>query len=63
MTGDTKTAMKNIPTSIIDKVKAYDQKSDLARVTGIDVATSKLCSTSARKLEWAMGPWPTSISA
>ncbi|AGB28900.1 hypothetical protein Prede_1594 [Prevotella dentalis DSM 3688] len=36
MTGDTKTAMKNIPTSIIDKVKSYDQKSDLARVTGID---------------------------
>jgi hypothetical protein len=36
MTGDTKTAMKNIPTSIIDKVKSYDEKSDLARVTGID---------------------------
>ncbi|MBM6993899.1 MAG: TonB-dependent receptor [Prevotella sp.] len=36
MTSDTKTAMKNIPTSIISKVKAYDQKSDLARVTGID---------------------------
>lgn len=36
MTGDTQTALKNIPTSIIDKVKAYDQKSDLARVTGID---------------------------
>ncbi len=36
MTGDTKTAMKNIPTSIVDKVKAYDQKSDLSRVTGID---------------------------
>lgn len=36
MTGDTKTAMKNIPTSIIAKVKAYDQKSDLSRVTGID---------------------------
>lgn len=36
MTGDTKTAMKNIPTDIINKVKAYDQKSDLARVTGID---------------------------
>ena len=35
-TGDTKTAMKNIPTSMIDKVKAYDQKSDLAKVTGID---------------------------
>ncbi len=36
MTGDTKTAMKNIPTSIIDKVKAYDEKSDLAKITGID---------------------------
>lgn len=36
MTGDTKTAMKNIPTSIINKIKAYDQKSDLSRVTGID---------------------------
>lgn len=36
MTGDTKTALKNIPTSIIEKIKSYDQKSDLARVTGID---------------------------
>ena len=36
MTGDTKTALKNLPTSIIEKVKAYDQQSDLARVTGID---------------------------
>lgn len=36
MTGDTKTALKNLPTSIIDKIKAYDEKSDLAKVTGID---------------------------
>ena len=36
MTGDTKTAMKNLPTSIVDRVRAYDQKSDLARVSGID---------------------------
>ena len=36
MVGDTKTAMKNLPTSIIDKIKAYDEKSDLAKVTGID---------------------------
>ena len=36
MTGDTKTAMKNLPTSIVERVKAYDQKSDLARVSGID---------------------------
>lgn len=36
MTGDTKTAMKNLPTSIIDKIKTYDEKSDMAKVTGID---------------------------
>ena len=36
MTGDTKTALKNLPTSIIDKIKTYEQKSDLARVTGIE---------------------------
>ena len=27
MTGDTKTAMKNLPTNIIDRIKAYDQQS------------------------------------
>lgn len=36
MTGDTQTAMKNLPTSIIDKIKTYDQKSDQARITGIE---------------------------
>lgn len=36
MTGDTQTAMKNLPTSIVDKVKTYNKKSDLAKVTGID---------------------------
>lgn len=36
MAGDTKTALKNLPTSIIERVKSYDQKSDLARVSGID---------------------------
>ena len=36
MVGDTKTAMKNLPTSIVQTIKAYDQKSDLSRVTGID---------------------------
>lgn len=36
MTGDTKTALKNLPTSIVNKIKAYDEKSDLSRVTGID---------------------------
>ena len=36
MTGDTKTAMKNLPTNIIDRIRAYDQQSDLARVSGIE---------------------------
>lgn len=36
LSGDTKTALKNLPTSIIERVKAYDEKSDLARITGID---------------------------
>lgn len=33
---DTKMSMKNIPTNMIDKLKAYDRKSDFSRVTGID---------------------------
>lgn len=36
MVGDTKTAMKNLPSSIVDRVKAYDQKSDMARISGVD---------------------------
>lgn len=36
MTGDTKTAMQNLPTYIINNIKAYDQRSDLSRITGID---------------------------
>lgn len=36
MTGDTQTALKNLPTSIIEKVRAYDEKSDMARMTGVD---------------------------
>lgn len=36
MTGDTQTAIKNLPTSIVERVKAYDEKSDQARITGID---------------------------
>ncbi len=35
MTGDTKTAMKNLPTNIINRIKAYDQQSDMARISGI----------------------------
>ena len=29
-------AMKNIPTNIVDKIKSYEKKSDMARITGID---------------------------
>ena len=32
------TNMKTLPSSVIDKVKAYDQQSDLSRTTGIDDA-------------------------
>lgn len=33
---DRSMAMKNIPTDIVDKIKTYEKKSDLARITGID---------------------------
>lgn len=34
--GDVKTGLKNLPVDMIDKLKTFDKKSDLARVTGID---------------------------
>ena len=33
---DTKMAMKNLPTSMVEKIKAYDRQSDYTRTTGID---------------------------
>ncbi|MBR0045926.1 MAG: TonB-dependent receptor [Bacteroidaceae bacterium] len=33
---DTKVAMQNIPTDMIETLKSYDRKSDFSRVTGID---------------------------
>ena len=36
MLGDVETALKNIPVSIIQNLKFYDQQSDQARITGID---------------------------
>lgn len=33
---DPKVSMKNLPANMIEKVKAYDKKSDMARITGID---------------------------
>ncbi len=33
---DTKVAMKNLPSSVVKKIKAYDRQSDYTRVTGID---------------------------
>lgn len=35
-TNDPTVSMKNLPANMVDKVKAYDKKSDLARITGID---------------------------
>lgn len=34
--GDVKTGLKNLPVDMIEKLKTYDKKSDLARITGID---------------------------
>ena len=34
--GDVQTALKNLPANIIERVRAYDEKSDLARITNID---------------------------
>lgn len=36
MLGDIETAIKNLPISIIQNVKFYDQQSDQARITGIE---------------------------
>ncbi len=36
MGGDVKTALQNLPVDMVDKLKTYDKKSDLARITGID---------------------------
>lgn len=33
---DPSVSMKNLPANMIEKVKAYDKKSDMARITGID---------------------------
>lgn len=33
---DTKVAMKNLPTNMVEKIKAYDRKNDYTRMTGID---------------------------
>lgn len=34
--GNVKTGLKNLPVDMVDKLKTYDKKSDLARITGID---------------------------
>ena len=36
MLGDVETALKNLPVSIIQNMKFYDQQSDQARITGIE---------------------------
>ena len=36
MTGNNSAVMKNLPSYVIDQVKAYDEKSDLSKMTGID---------------------------
>lgn len=38
---DKDVVLKNLPADVVDKVKAYDKKSDLARITGIDDGEEK----------------------
>ncbi len=34
--GDVQTGLQNLPVEMVDKLKTYDKKSDLTRITGID---------------------------
>lgn len=43
---DMETAMKNIPTDMIEKIKTYEKKSDLARITVL------LCLFSTQSRQW-----------
>lgn len=36
MTGNNDAVMKNLPSYVVDQVKAYEEKSDLAKMTGLD---------------------------
>lgn len=38
---DKNMVLKNLPAEVVDKIKAYDKKSDLARITGIDDGEEK----------------------
>lgn len=58
--GDTETAMKNLPTELVSKIKAYDKKSDYAEQTGIDDGeeTTVLDITTKRELNES---WVTNL--
>ena len=48
MTGNNDAVMKNLPSYVIDQVKAYDEKSDLSRMTVSTTATTTSCWSSPR---------------
>ena len=58
--GDTQTAMKNLPTELVSKIKAYDKRSDYAEQTGIDDGeeTTVLDITTKRELNES---WVTNV--
>lgn len=58
--GETKTAMKNLPVELVNKIKAYDKKSDYAEQTGIDDGeeTTVLDITTKRQLNES---WITNV--
>lgn len=58
--GDTQTAMKNLPTDLVSKIKAYDKSSDYTEKTGIDDGneTTVLDITTKRELNES---WITNV--
>ena len=57
---DTKIAMKNLPTTMVEKIKAYDRQSDYTRMTGIDDGEEETVLDLQVKKEMKQG-WLTNI--
>lgn len=52
---DPKTALKNLPVEMVEKLKAYERKSDLARLTGIDDGEEEMILDLSVKKEMKQG--------
>ena len=43
--GDNKMALENLPVELISKIKVYDKKSKLEKLTGVSTGKRTMCST------------------